>query len=824
MPRSRFRAAGTVRRRPGRARSRSCVAIVIVVAGGLLTPAVVAALEVFPATVKLGGPRTRMGLVVTTSTPHHLSRDVTHAATYSSADPTIAAVESAVIRPTSNGCTTITVRVGEAESRVPVEVVGFGDKENSVSFRYETLAVLTRQGCNSGACHGSPSGKGGFRLSLRGFNPALDEVTLTREVFGRRTNPFSPEASLLLLKPTLSVAHGGGRRLAPAGSEYGVLRDWIAEGCRSGPPTAGLERFELYPARRMLPLQTSGQQLLALAHMADGTVKDVTELCAFTSTHPGVATVDGSGCVTPQKKGETAILARYLTFAARSHLAFVRKVRLMDKITAEKNIVDRSVGGKLAAFDVEASPLCTDSEFIRRVSLDVLGKLPTREEVEQFSADAHPAKRARLIDEYLARPGYAAFWAMRWSDVLRVSNARLTPAGAEVFHDWLVDALRDDMPYDEFVRQLLTATGSTLKNPPASYFRAAATSEDCAESTAQLFLGTRIQCAKCHNHPYEDWSQKAYYGLTAFFARIKRTSSEVPGEMIIEVVSEGEVKQPGAVQATSPTPPSGDVIDIPETMDRREALVDWLINPANEDFPRVAANRIWGALMGRGIVDPPDDFRLSNPPSIPELLDALAEEFVASGYSQKHIVRIILSSRTWQASSRVNSLNEDTTRLFSHFPARLLEAEQLFDAVCDVTGVPPEPGQVSGKRAVQLTSPDLNNDFLEIFGQPRRDTTCECERGSDPNLPRALLMANGSFVREKILHPQGRLAKVLESGEGISDREIITDLYYRAFSRPATGAEVAIALDHIASVADRRQGLEDIFWAVLNSREFLFQH
>jgi hypothetical protein len=783
-------------------------------------------LEVFPPRFELSKARHHMHLVVSGLYSQGIVQDLTRAAEFSSSDEKVVRIEHGVAWPAGNGKAEIIVRAGGQEVRVPVEVRG-QESPNPISFTYETLVALSKSGCNSGACHGSPSGKGGFRLSLRAYDPELDKVTLIREAYNRRTNAFDPDASLVLRKPLMEVPHGGGRRLTKDDASYQVLHDWISEGLAVDPADAPYcTKLEVYPQDRILHRPAHTQQVIALAHFSDGSVRDVTSLAVFTSSDEAVATVDANGFVTGQERGESAILVRYLDKIETAHLMFLKDVEGFHwNKPLENNFVDTLVNRKLSQLQISPSELCSDEEFIRRVYLDVIGVLPTVAESQAFLADSDPRKRSKLIDVLLERPEYADFWALKWSDLLRVSTAKISATGVQKFRHWILSAIRDNMPYDLFVRELLTATGSTFQNPPANYFRTAADTDDCTETTSQLFLGIRIQCAKCHNHPFERWSQDNYYGIGAFFNRVQRksTSKDKESETIVWVARKGEVTQPRTGKQMKPWLPLTGEAELGEEEDRRGAFVDWLRQPDNPFFAQAEVNRIWGYLLGRGIVEPVDDFRASNPPSNEELLEALAKDFVEHGFDRKHTIRTILNSRTYQLSSRKNQFNANDEKYFSHARTRLLTAEQLLDAICKVTQVEEKyTGLPSGTRATQLPSPDANNSFLKVFGQPPREMACSCERSSESNLSQALQMINGPLVHGKLRAESNRLRKLASAGK--SDAQIIEELYLAALCRTPSQTELDAATKHIAAQSDRLLGLEDVCWAVLNAKEFLFQH
>jgi hypothetical protein len=453
----------------------------------------------------------------------------------------------------------------------------------------------------------------------------------------------------------------------------------------------------------------------------------------------------------------------------------------------------------------------------------VIGLLPTSEEAQAFLADSSSDKRSTLIDQLLQRPEYAEFWGLKWGDLLRVNGKKVSAAGVHKFRRWIVDSIRQNKPYDEFVAELLAATGNTFNNPPANYYRTAADTNDCTETTSQVFLGIRIQCAKCHNHPFERWTQDNYYGIAAFFNRVQRKKTTNADDLVIYLARAGEVTQPRTGKQLKPWLPLMGDLDLAGPDDRRTAFIEWLRSKDNPLFPQAGVNRIWGYLFGRGIVEPVDDFRASNPPSNAALLEALSKDFVDHGFDQKHVIRTILNSRTYQLSSRKNEFNANDTKYFSHATTRLLTAEQLLDAICQVTGVDEKfKGLPGGVRATQLPSPDVDNYFLKVFGQPPREMACACERGSESNLSQALQMINGPLVHGKLREANNRFRKLVEAGK--NDEEIVRELYVAALCRQPESAELEAAARHIAAQSDRLQGLEDVCWAILNAKEFLFQH
>jgi hypothetical protein len=784
------------------------------------------AIEAFPKEFKLDAARRRLRLVVTGTYADGSVQDLTRAAEYSVADPSVVSLEGAVARPAADGQTQITVRAGGKEAVVPVTVAGLATPK-PISFNYEMLTAISKQGCNSGACHGSPSGKGGFRLSLRAFDPALDELTLVREEYGRRTNPLNPENSLLIAKPLMRVPHGGGLKLRKSDPAFALIRDWIAEGCRIDTATApNCVKIEVFPpSGRVLKMPAHTQQLGVLAHFSDGSVVDVTPLAVFSSSDENVAQVDVNGLVAAKDRGEAAIVVRFLDKIESTFLTFVKDVPgFVWSAPTPNNYIDELVYAKLQQLKYLPSETCTDEEFLRRASLDVTGSLPTIEETERFLADTSADKRAKLIDALLERPEFARFWALKWGDLLKLTTAQVTESGLYKYHRWVERAIASNMPYDQFARALLTSRGSTFENPPANFFRTSADANELVENVAQLFLGARLQCAKCHNHPFERWSQDNYYGMAAFFNRVQKQKSPRADELVIWTSHAGEVTQPRTGKQMKPWLPLEGEIENPGDGDRRDLFANWLTRPDNPFFAKVEVNRLWGHLFGRGIVEPVDDFRESNPPANAPLLEALAKDFAGSGFDRKHMLRVILNSRTYQASSRVNDFNQDDEKYASHFQPRLLGAEQLLDAICHVTQVSESFGALPpGTRATELPSPEIaKSDFLKTFGQPERQTVCACERSNESSLGQALQLYNGPLVHGKLRSEANRFRQLVTAQK--SDEEIVTALYKAGLCRAPTGPELEASLAHIKSKENRIEALEDVCWAVLNMNEFLFQH
>lgn len=710
-------------------------------------------------------------------------------------------------------------------------------------FRHQVLPTLTRLGCNSGACHGALAGKGGFKLSLRAYDPEADHFTLTRQALARRVDTAKPEDSLLLLKGTGAIRHGGGSRFEDDSEHYRLLRDWIASGA-AGPketdPT--LVRLEVAPHSALLqPNDTMRVSVRAV--YSDGRSEDVTRLAKFNSSEEQVATVDEDGQVTVRGYGETGVAAIFGTQLASITVTspFPNKVEssLFAK-SPKSNFVDELILEKLRLLNLPPSPPCTDGEFVRRVYLDTCGLLPPPEETAAFLADSSPDKRARLIERLLDRPEYVDYWTHKWSDLLLVSSRKLPAPAMWSFYRAVRRAVAENRPWDEFARDVLTASGSTLDDGLGNYFVLHKDVTDVAESTSVTFLGLSINCARCHNHPLEKWTQDQYWAFANLFARVGLKDTGRTGEVIVRSTPSGESMHLRRGTATPPAPLDHTPLALDSSVDRREYLADWLTAPDNRFFARSLVNRVWRNFMGRGLVEAEDDLRETNPPSNPKLLDALTKDFIGHGYDVKHLCRVILNSAAYQRSSRPLPANAADDRFYSRYLPRRLAAEVLLDAYSDVTGVPTpfdtvlvgssggtkkEPSYPAGVRAVQLPDSQLVSRFLDAFGRPERAQTCSCERTSDATVSQALHLANGQTLNDKLRDPQSRVTNWLQQ----PDEAIVDDLFQRSVIRQPTRNEKAL---FVAALNDaRKQGktahreaVEDAVWAVLTGKEFLFNH
>jgi hypothetical protein len=791
--------------------------------------------DVRPAQVGLSPAVPRQQLVVSVTGPDDSARDLTSEARYSVEPAGLAKVSNeGVVTPLSDGEGVVRVEAGGASCAVPLRVVVAG-RPTPVSYRRDVVALLSKAGCNMGACHGNLNGKGGFRLSLRGDDPAFDLAALTRDAFARRLNTTKPAASLAYLKPTGQVPHEGGLRFAPGSQEAATLLSWIEAGATDDVKAAPtVTSLEVFPEHRYCPSPALSQQLLVTATFSDGSRRDVTRQASYDVNDPTKVTVTADGKVQVARPTEAVVAVRYLTGRAVSRLAFLADRPGFTWSGPEpSNIVDRHVFAKLRALKVNPSEPSTDAVFLRRASLDATGRLPTPKEVRAFLNDEDPDKRSKLVDRLLARPEFADVWALRWADLLRNEEMTMGAKGVWVFQRWLRDRFAADAPLDEFARSLVTSSGSTWVNPPASFYRTNRDPETAAETVAQVFLGVRLQCARCHNHPFDVWTQDDYYGLAACFANVRHKElsnvrkdaldkHEINGDEFIYLDGAPETVQPRSGAMMAPKAPRGPKAEPRGDQDARRSLADWLTRD-NRQFARNLANRVWFHLMGRGVVDPVDDFRDSNPPSNPELLGALTDAFVAGGYRLRPLVAVVMKSKTYQLSATPNETNAEDDANFARAQVRLLPAETLLDAIAQALGATPlYPDVPPGTRASQLPGARMGGPFLKVFGKPDRLLTCECERSESTTLAQAFQLINGPAVRAALEDPENRIGRLLASG--VSDEQILEELTLAALGRAPTATETSGFLGHVRVGDDRRRAWEDVAWALVNGKEFLLRH
>jgi hypothetical protein len=715
------------------------------------------------------------------------------------------------------------------------------------SFAFDVMAVLSKAGCNMGTCHGNFNGKGGFRLSLRGEDSAFDFASLTRDLASRRVNPVAPEQSLVLLKPTGRLAHEGGVRFRDRSREYAILREWLAAGA-AGPSDEEpkVAALEVAPQQQVLIAPEDSVQLQATALLSNGERRDVTPLAVYEPSNL-VVEVDREGLVrrAADRFGETTIIVRFLHLQAPVWLAFVPERPGFAWTEPEANSrVDALIFAKLRSLRMTPSVFCDDATFVRRLYLDLLGVLPTAAEARDFVADADPAKRAALIDRLLARPEFAEQWALKWSDVLRNEEKVLDPKGVDLFHAWIRDSIAQGKPLDQFARELVTARGSTYQHPPANYYRANRDPLARGETTARLFLGVRLQCARCHNHPFDRWTQDDYYSWAALFSRVdyeivanerrdKLDLNEFNGEQIVLVKNEGEVKNARTLADASPKFLGAETPQLAAGDDRLPPLADWLASPENRLFAKAQVNFVWYHLMGRGLVEPIDDFRPTNPPSHPELLEWLADELIAGQFDLRRLVRTIVSSRVYQLSSIPNETSAADKANFARAVVFRLPAEKLLDAQSQVLDALPEfTGYPLGTRAGQLAGVKRSRErgrstsggdrFLSMFGKPERLLACECERSNETTLNQAFLFLSSEELDGRLTQEGNRLERLAHSER--TNEEIVDELFWTALTRPPTADELRAAVERFAQSEGRFAAAQDLAWALLNAKEFVFRH
>ncbi|WP_254507205.1 DUF1549 and DUF1553 domain-containing protein [Anatilimnocola floriformis] len=791
-----------------------------------LVPAVSAAADIAiaPAEFTLTGGRSHVQLLVSENN----SADVTHTAKYESSDAKIATVSTiGIVTPIGDGTATITATTASGKATATIIVADFA-KPKPIDYRTDVMAALSRAGCSQGACHGSPQGKGGFRLSLRGFDPVGDLQTLVREGSSRRTNPFEPEQSLILRKGSGRMPHQGGVRFQTTDTAYLVLRDWIAAGCPDSTAPRQLVSLEVLPGSRRLAAGSRQQQLVALAKFADGSIVDVTGEAVFSVPMDEAVSVTANGLVEFTATAEANVLVRYLEQVRSVQLTYVEAdPDYQFKGPAPANLVDEQIFAKQKALQLQPAAVCNDEAFLRRAYLDVLGILPQPAEAARFLDSPAADKREKLIDELLERDEFATYWALKWADVMRGNRTTISLRGVHRLHRYLIDHFAEDRPMTELAKDILTARGNTFENPAASFYRVARNPEEAAESFGQLFLGVRIGCAKCHNHPFEAITQGDYYGLAAFFARVKLKGKQFNlDDEVVYLQRNGDVQHPLTRKNLEPAVFGFTPEKVGPEDDRRAPLVAWLVAPDNRYFARSTVNRLWYHLLGRGIVEPVDDFRDTNPPSHPELLDALATEFVKGDFKIKPVLRLILRSKTYQLAAETPQQSKHAAapaRYFTHTHVRIITSEQLLDAISSAIGVPDEyPGYPVGTRAGELAEGAVENHFLMATSRPVRDTACDCAREEDADLAGAIHLLNNPSLVKRLAADKSRIGLAVAAKQ--SQPLIVEQLYLATLSRRPTAREQKIAEDYLKEQPDLAAGLQDLQHALLNGSEFLLRH
>jgi len=782
-----------------------------------------AGIVVNPPVVELGSPEVTYQVLVTEQPSTGGQLDRTRSARYEVVDTNIAIVNpDGLIRPRHDGKTELIVRYVDDTVRVPITVRGV-DHPQPVSFRHEIMPILTKSGCNSGGCHGKADGQNGFKLSVFGYDADIDYDSLTKGGRGRRVFSASPDQSLLLLKGSAQVPHGGGRKLKPNSHRYRLLRRWIDEGAhRDLGRHAALVRIEVQP--KQISLSPHGhQQLRVTATDADGNRFCVTTEGAYSSNADTIATIDGRGWITAGDiPGEAAMVVSFMgqvdvcrVTLPREGVDFARP--------PETNFVDKHAWDKLKQLGIQPSRPASDAMFLRRVYLDVVGTLPTTEEARTFLSSDNPAKRAQLIDNLFRRPAYADYWALLWADILRVDQGVVQPQGAVAMTRWLRKQIAQNRPYDEFVYDILTARGNIYAEGPAAFFRAVKDPDELSRSISQLFLGVRIECAQCHHHPSERWGQDDYFAFAGFFTGIKHKTLPTGAISIMPVPGTDAMHPLSGVSVATAALGAGPA-DFTGRRDRREVLADWLTSDDNEFFAKMIVNRIWAHYLGRGLIEPIDDIRATNPPSNEPLMEALIAHLREVNFDLRAFTKTLLNSRLYQLSSESNDGNVDDIQNFSHALFKPLKAEVLLDAVNQVAGTNEKfVGWPTGYRAIQVWDNRLPSYFFRIFGRPLRTSVCQCERGDDPSISQALHLMNSPEIAEKIRHSTGRARQIANSD--MSHSEMVEILYLAALSRfPTVGEKEVMSQAFKNSASTTQSAVEDVLWTLLNTKEFMYNH
>ena len=779
-------------------------------------------IAVTPTKISLEGKDSSMQLLVTGYDADENPTDLTHLAQYS-LDSEIASVSpTGVIRSVQDGASVITVSFADHQVNVPV-TTSHTHARVTLNFENDIIPILSRYRCNTSGCHGKAEGQNGFKLSVFGFDPIADYQAIAMEGRGRRVFPGSPQASLLLRKMSGGIPHGGGIPIRPDRPEYRTMRDWIAQGLPVGSKEdATIVSLELTPRQRIFKMGET-QQLRAMATLSDGRRLDVTELTQFQTNSPNQAVVDAMGHVTAgQSPGMAAVMATYMGQVDVLQV-FVPRGEAIDAYpdSKESNFIDGHVLDNLKKLNIIPSGDCDDEQFLRRVYIDTIGTLPTADEARIFLASKNADKREQLIDQLLDRDEFSTYWALKWSDLLRVDRLALGHENAYLYYNWIRESFQANKPLNQFARELLVAEGPLRESPAGLFYKAVPTANKRASTVSQVFLGIRIECAECHHHPYDRWGQKDYFGMQAFFTQLQYKPSRA-GEMLLTSGSPvtkhprtGEVVNAYALGTGMPEQsPEGD---------RRLVLADWMTGTSNPWFASNVANRTWAHFMGRGIVEPVDDVRLTNPPTNPALLDALSRHFKDSGFDYRRLVKTILMSATYQRSPDVNPTNERDEQNYSRYLFKQLEAEVMLDAISQVTGrMEKFEGVPAGSRAIELWDSSVPNYFLKVFGRPVRATACECERVSEPTISQVLHVLNSPAIQKKLSHQDGRIRAI--AADLADNKKAVEEIYLTCFARYPTKDELAAAVEYLEQADDRQTGLEDVAWSVMNSLEFLFNH
>ncbi|MBA2115380.1 DUF1549 domain-containing protein [Bremerella alba] len=808
-------------------------------------------LVILPEQIQLRTTHDRQLVVVQRQEGEQRLGQVANGLEWTSADPSVATIEAGIVHPVSNGTTTLSVKAGDQTATVPVVVSG-QEEPTRYRFREDVLPILSKRDCNAGGCHGALAGKGGFRLSLNGYDPDSDYFNIVKQDKGRRVEFAAPEVSLLLNKPSTTVPHKGGLKLPRDSEDFQVVAEWIAHGAI--PPDsddAVTERLEVFPDAAIQKIGES-QQFSVRAYYSDGTSRDVTRWVRWSSTNDTVSQVNDQGLATIMGPGEGAIVAWY-----DSKLAIARTTVPYSASTDKsalasvddrkpRSFIDEHIDVQLQRLNLVASPNCTDTEFLRRAYLDTIGRIPTLQETRNYLADTSADKRDKLIETLLESPEFVDYWSYKWSDMLMLNGTLLRPAALKAYYQWIHEHVEKNTPWDQMVREIVTSTGESTENGATNFFALSQTPEEMTENASQAFMGLSIGCAKCHNHPLEKWTNDQYYAMANIFSRVKAKgwggeSRNGDGARTLYVSTSGELVQPRTGKPQRPTPLDGEPIAFDNPEDRRIKFAHWLTSPDNPYFAKAITNRVWANFYGVGLVEEVDDLRISNPPSNSDLLDAATQHVIDSKFDLKSLMRTILQSNAYQRSSKPIAGNQAESRFYSRYYPRRIMAEVLHDAVVQVTQVPSKfdtvafPGNdkqktdfyPEGTKAIQLYDSAVENYFLSTFGRNPRNIVCECERSSEPTMVQVLHISNGNTINDKLRSQASRVEKLLQlRRSGLSDEAIIDEIYLICFSRypyAERRRELVQFLPPINS-PEERSTIEDMFWGLMSTREFLFNH
>ncbi len=780
-------------------------------------------IAVFPPDVNMQSARGKQRIIVQASYADGITRDITAQAKVTISDPKIAKIVNLEVLPVGDGKCSIAVEFEGKTTQIPVDVKD-ATKDRPISFKLDVMPIFLRNGCNQGGCHGAARGKDGFRLSLFGFDPDGDHYRLTRELNGRRINLAIPEESLLVEKSIGKVPHTGGQKFAVGEQYYNDLVRWVDAGGPQDP--AGIATpvsVDLFPKTALLDGKGSTQQLIVRAKYSDGSERDVTSLALFLSSNDSSGKVSPNGLVTAGDRGEAFVMARFSTFTVGvPFIVLPKDLKFSFPATPEKNYIDTLVNAKLKNLRIAPSATCSDEVFLRRIFIDLTGMLPSVEEYKTFIANKSADKREQLVKELMERKEFSELWVLKWAELLQIrSSNQVSYKATLLYYNWLQDRIARNVPLNQWVQELLGANGGTFNNPVTNYYQNETDILKVTENVAQVFMGMRIQCAQCHNHPFDRWTMDDYYGFAAFFTQIGRKRTDDPRELVVFNSGSGEINHPLGGRRMAPKYLGGEVPDV-VGKDRRALMAEWLASPKNPYFATNLSNMVWTHFFGLGIINEVDDVRVSNPPSNSELLEELGKKFTEYNYDFKRLVKDIVLSNSYQLSTQTNSSNESDTKNFSHSSIRRIKAETFLDFISQVTETKNKfPGLPLGARAVQIADGQVSNYFLTTFGRATRESVCSCEVKLDPTLSQSLHLLNGDATTQRIT--QGNLiGKLLK--EKKTPEEILDEIYVRCLSRMPSADEKTKVLALVNAEKDKKQVLEDAFWAVLNTREYMFNH